>query len=199
MPSPSLSNTGMAVDPNDRSLFFGFVSLAAAFIGSLLILLPILLYIRKKNHRELEKVDFDLKNNPSTQSTSIHSSQNIESFRDFDGTYRVPENPTTFPGSEIGSPAGIGNAGMFKTMKVVYEYVPQLQDELRLNFGDIVLVTHIYDDGWAAGNNLVTGEIGAFPFMAVGVVEDDLKYKGKSVVRTNSRVSSLTNSSYEKR
>ncbi|KAJ1545176.1 hypothetical protein HK096_006699, partial [Nowakowskiella sp. JEL0078] len=138
MPSPSLSNTGMVVDSIDRSLFFGFVSLAAAFIGTLLILLPILMCIRKKNQKKKDQDIMALSSlNPITQP---QIKQNIYTFRDLNGTYQPPVNSRMLPNSsysETESPTSYGNNDMFKTMKVIYEYVPQLQDELRLNFGDI--------------------------------------------------------------
>ncbi|KAJ3120846.1 hypothetical protein HK098_004211 [Nowakowskiella sp. JEL0407] len=88
-----------------------------------------------------------------------------------------------------------------KTMKVVYEYSSRLPDELRLNFGDIVVVDAVYDDGWGSGTNLVTGLSGAFPLIAVGPIEDDPilskpdASKRRSIEQVDSRISNLSRNS----
>ena len=48
-------------------------------------------------------------------------------------------------------------------MTVIDTYESFLDDELKLNLDDVILVSEMFDDGWAVGKNLNTGEIGAFP------------------------------------
>jgi len=45
---------------------------------------------------------------------------------------------------------------------VIAPYAAQLEDELELKVGDIVIVDESFDDGWAVGKNL-RGDEGCFP------------------------------------
>lgn len=60
-----------------------------------------------------------------------------------------------------------------KEMKVWAKYNPLMNDEIKLNSDDIVFVEIVYDDGWARGKNLNTGQVGAFPMAAVILPDDD--------------------------
>ncbi|KAL7748098.1 Rho guanine nucleotide exchange factor 35 [Sorochytrium milnesiophthora] len=42
-------------------------------------------------------------------------------------------------------------------------YRPVLSDELELLVGDVLSITQVYDDGWAYGMNLSTGQLGVLP------------------------------------
>ncbi|KAI8800777.1 hypothetical protein BJ742DRAFT_716584 [Cladochytrium replicatum] len=50
-----------------------------------------------------------------------------------------------------------------ETMEVVYNYVPNLNDEIYLYVGDPVIVKCKFDDGWAFGFNMTTKMEGSFP------------------------------------
>jgi len=54
-----------------------------------------------------------------------------------------------------------------ETMEVVYNYVPQLSDEIHLYVGDPIIVKAKFDDGWALGYNMATKEEGSFPLACV--------------------------------
>jgi hypothetical protein len=45
-------------------------------------------------------------------------------------------------------------------------------DEVRMDVGHLVEVHEIFDDGWALGTNLTTGQQGAFPMGCMVKVED---------------------------
>ncbi|KAI9088783.1 hypothetical protein DFS34DRAFT_640049 [Phlyctochytrium arcticum] len=56
--------------------------------------------------------------------------------------------------------------------KVIYDYTPQLIDELELAKGDIVEVWASYDDGWGKGSNVRTGNKGTFPMACIEAVRE---------------------------
>ncbi|KAJ3022819.1 E3 ubiquitin-protein ligase sh3rf3 [Thoreauomyces humboldtii] len=55
---------------------------------------------------------------------------------------------------------------------VVYDYAPQLIDELELRKGDLVEVWASYDDGWGKGTNVRTGNKGTFPMPCVELIRE---------------------------
>ncbi|KAJ1547948.1 hypothetical protein HK096_008607 [Nowakowskiella sp. JEL0078] len=48
-------------------------------------------------------------------------------------------------------------------VRVIAVYIANLEDEMGLNIGDIVVVEESFDDGWAVGFNTMTGKDGCFP------------------------------------
>ncbi|KAH9276362.1 hypothetical protein BASA83_001053 [Batrachochytrium salamandrivorans] len=56
-----------------------------------------------------------------------------------------------------------GTVQVAKTMEVIYEYFPNLHDEIELHVGDRVIIKTVFDDGWALGFNMVTKQEGSFP------------------------------------
>ncbi|TPX55238.1 hypothetical protein PhCBS80983_g05488 [Powellomyces hirtus] len=56
--------------------------------------------------------------------------------------------------------------------QVVYDYAPQLIDELELAKGDLVEVWASYDDGWGKGTNVRTGNKGTFPMACVELLRE---------------------------
>ncbi|OAJ37785.1 hypothetical protein BDEG_21777 [Batrachochytrium dendrobatidis JEL423] len=56
------------------------------------------------------------------------------------------------------------------TMEVIYEYFPNLHDEIELHVGDHIIIKTIFDDGWAFGYNMVTKQEGSFPMECVGPI-----------------------------
>ncbi|KAI9006071.1 hypothetical protein BC832DRAFT_592171 [Gaertneriomyces semiglobifer] len=52
---------------------------------------------------------------------------------------------------------------LHEPLRVQVHYSADLEDELSLRSGDRVAVKHHYNDGWASGVNLRTGQEGAFP------------------------------------
>lgn len=75
---------------------------------------------------------------------------------------------TKFKGAG-GAGAAMGDDGIpvSETVKVLYEYTPNLFDEIQLHVGDTVLVKHKFDDGWAFGFNMTTKQEGSFPLACV--------------------------------
>jgi len=47
--------------------------------------------------------------------------------------------------------------------KTQFPFVPNMDDELKLNAGDAVEIIEVYDDGWSYGKNMTTNESGVFP------------------------------------
>ncbi|KAJ3414999.1 Pyridoxal-dependent decarboxylase domain-containing protein 1 [Chytridiales sp. JEL 0842] len=54
-----------------------------------------------------------------------------------------------------------------ETMEVVFNYVPNLSDEIYLYVGDPIIVKCKFDDGWGYGFNLTTKLEGSFPLACV--------------------------------
>jgi hypothetical protein len=54
-----------------------------------------------------------------------------------------------------------------ETVKVVYEYIENLFDEMTMHVGDQILVKSRFDDGWAFGKNLTSKQEGNFPLACV--------------------------------
>lgn len=76
-----------------------------------------------------------------------------------------------------------------ETMQVLYNYVPNLQDEVYLYVGDPVIVKAKFDDGWALGFNLTTKQEGSFPLACVGPFNNGQRGSGDANIQ--SRHSSL--------
>ncbi|ORZ38044.1 hypothetical protein BCR44DRAFT_1015972 [Catenaria anguillulae PL171] len=57
--------------------------------------------------------------------------------------------------------------------KASRNYDPGMSDEMELVVGDMISVTSKYDDGWAYGLNLSTGQLGVFPLNFAEPVGDE--------------------------
>ncbi|TPX58970.1 hypothetical protein PhCBS80983_g02816 [Powellomyces hirtus] len=66
------------------------------------------------------------------------------------------------PKEDVGEPIQIA-----ETMEVLYNYVPNLVDEIYLYIGDPVIVKCKFDDGWGYGFNMTTKQEGSFPLACV--------------------------------
>jgi hypothetical protein len=61
----------------------------------------------------------------------------------------------------------MSTATVAETMEVVFNYVPNLSDEIFLYVGDPVIVKMKFDDGWGYGFNMTTKMEGSFPLACV--------------------------------
>jgi hypothetical protein len=57
--------------------------------------------------------------------------------------------------------------------RVIHQYYPTQPDELFLEKDDIIVSTVAFDDGWAVGVNLTTGDKGAFPLICVTLASSE--------------------------
>jgi len=57
-----------------------------------------------------------------------------------------------------------------ETYEVIYNYVPNLSDEVYLYVGDKIIVKCKFDDGWCLGYNLSTKQEGSFPMACVSTL-----------------------------
>ncbi|KAJ3391455.1 hypothetical protein HDU92_009015 [Lobulomyces angularis] len=78
------------------------------------------------------------------------------------------------------------------TLQAVYDYVPNLSDEIYLYVGDPVLIKQRFDDGWALGYNMTTKQEGTFPMSCDAPLDDKKLVKEKDTEFSN-RNSSLFN------
>ncbi|KAI9352507.1 hypothetical protein DFJ73DRAFT_347858 [Zopfochytrium polystomum] len=94
------------------------------------------------------------------------------------GAFANPNGPNpgaSAPAGGIPLPPGLPAAGAPEadpnappeTMEVVFNYVPNLSDEIYLYVGDPVLVKCKFDDGWGYGFNMTTKMEGSFPLACV--------------------------------
>ena len=50
---------------------------------------------------------------------------------------------------------------------VIHPYNPIIEDEIKLNIGDIILIQDIFNDGWVHGINCTTNTEGTFPVACI--------------------------------
>lgn len=50
---------------------------------------------------------------------------------------------------------------------VIHPYTPVIEDEIKLNIGDIIIVQDIFNDGWIRGINCTTNSEGTFPVACI--------------------------------
>ncbi|KAJ3096188.1 hypothetical protein HK100_005629, partial [Physocladia obscura] len=66
------------------------------------------------------------------------------------------------------------------TENVIYDYEPERPDELALRVGDKVIISQKFDDGWAFGVCLSTGESGNFPLDCLSSFADNTPKKARA-------------------
>jgi len=54
---------------------------------------------------------------------------------------------------------------------VIHPYNPMIEDEIKLNVGDIILIQDIFNDGWVHGINCTTNTEGTFPVACISPYE----------------------------
>jgi hypothetical protein len=59
-----------------------------------------------------------------------------------------------------------------KLHKAIHPYHPNLDDELQLKRGDLLIINEVFSDGWVVGVNVVTGAEGTFPVACVAPLEE---------------------------
>ncbi|KAJ3197551.1 hypothetical protein HDU67_003700 [Dinochytrium kinnereticum] len=57
--------------------------------------------------------------------------------------------------------------------EAVRDFIGERRDEITLGAGDIVVVSVVFDDSWAYGANLRTGEYGVFPLFWIRPTEEN--------------------------
>jgi hypothetical protein len=78
-----------------------------------------------------------------------------------------------------------------ETYQVIYNYVPNLSDEIYLYVGDKVILKTKFDDGWAVGYNMTTKQEGSFPLACVDIFQGDDVPNEKTFSVISQRMSSL--------
>ncbi|KAG0031082.1 hypothetical protein BGZ81_001813 [Podila clonocystis] len=89
----------------------------------------------------------------------------------------LPSLSTPEPIAAVGAGAVAADASKTGAAKqsycqALYPYQASMADELDLNPGDIVNVQRVFDDGWAVGVNMSSGNEGAFPVVCVMFVDE---------------------------
>ncbi|TPX48984.1 hypothetical protein CcCBS67573_g10181, partial [Chytriomyces confervae] len=86
-----------------------------------------------------------------------------------------------------------------KSQIAVYDFTPSANDEVELRVGDMVELETSYDDGWAFGKNVTTGQSGLFPLDCLPGAEVKVDEKGqkKNKQRTSSIYGTAGNNNLE--
>ncbi|KAI8048107.1 hypothetical protein BDF22DRAFT_736359 [Syncephalis plumigaleata] len=61
--------------------------------------------------------------------------------------------------------------------RALFSYLPNLEDEMLLEVGDIIEVDQIFSDDWAHGCNYTTGEIGMLPMSFLSLASPGQQYQ----------------------
>lgn len=85
-----------------------------------------------------------------------------------------------------------------ETYEVIYNYVPNLSDEVYLYVGDKIIVKCKFDDGWAIGYNMSTKQEGSFPMACVNSFANDARstYKPESMAADENSIRQRGSSLY---
>ncbi|KAI9142645.1 hypothetical protein BKA69DRAFT_1067530 [Paraphysoderma sedebokerense] len=92
-------------------------------------------------------------------------------------------SPTLSSSSPANAPIPAPPSTISETTRTALNtYVPCLPDEIHVQSGNQVAIEFIYEDGWASGVNLATGETGVFPlscFVGMDNDTDSAKTEGR--------------------
>lgn len=138
----------------------------AAFVGLLSLALIIVLINKRNKPAKAVQPEYNALNN--SQNTSFDTRNN-----DYRPSPNLPA-VTAIPTSSL-----LENSAD-ETMQVLYNYVPNLQDEIYLYVGDPVIIKARFDDGWALGYNVKTETEGSFPLACVGPFNNSRKVNGNA-------------------
>ncbi|KAI9091561.1 hypothetical protein DFS34DRAFT_635092 [Phlyctochytrium arcticum] len=86
----------------------------------------------------------------------------------------LPSNlpdPSTLPPPPVVDPLTEGQQPLNQFATVVFNFAPDLPDELELRTGDIIAISQTFKDGWAHGTNINTRRSGTLPMTAVKLVD----------------------------
>lgn len=84
----------------------------------------------------------------------------------------TPEPIVAVGAGAVAAGASKNGAGKQSYCQALYPYQASMADELDLSPGDIVNVQRVFDDGWAVGVNMSSGNEGAFPVVCVMFVDE---------------------------
>ncbi|KAG0093882.1 hypothetical protein BGZ93_010723 [Podila epicladia] len=187
-PTPTESKSTSPIPGLSMAAFGGIIAGAAV-----LLLLIIAMCICCMRRKKTNKGDNGGSKNLSRQMSNSSARYNISSPKIQEEGFgassaaAIPSAPipmTALPSLSAPEPiaaigAGAVAAGAPKTSagkqsycQALYPYQASMADELDLNPGDIVNVQRVFDDGWAVGVNMSSGNEGAFPVVCVMFVDE---------------------------
>ncbi|KAJ3333476.1 hypothetical protein HDU76_007690 [Blyttiomyces sp. JEL0837] len=107
--------------------------------------------------------------NPASPLWSIWSSLDSQQQRNGNGTHVLPGTLSLSRPIVNGTGSTTTNIELKPPRPhiAVYDYKPQLDDEVELKRGDVVVVQDIFSDGWVKGLNLSSGVEGTFPVSCI--------------------------------
>ncbi|KAI8589894.1 hypothetical protein BDZ88DRAFT_416302 [Geranomyces variabilis] len=143
---------------NDESFFS---KNKTAIIAGSASVLAVLIAIAVIGTMYLRKARSSHNNNARLRSKGMHASSASS------GEGAVPFLASSSAPPQMKSVEAASKEGLNAKHRVVYDYEPQLVDELELAKGDSVEVFASFDDGWGKGTNIRTGKVGTFPMACV--------------------------------
>jgi len=123
---------------------------------------------RRSIHSNASNSSMHLKNNSGLSNTgniSIHSNTNSND------TNPISENNN------------ITNSQPIYYYVCKQKFIPQNENEIELNVGDVVEIIQLYDDGWRLGRNKTTNCIGSFPQECITMVSHSKESPNPNVIR----------------
>jgi len=137
---------------------------------------------KKKDRSSIFSDDYDL-NSPSTLQSS--NSAKRKSVVNNENLTNLTPNEKVYNTKELDP----------KYCKAIYPFEKSMEDELELEANDLVDITKMFDDGWATGVNLRSGQEGFFPLNCLleFYVTDKFADYGGSKENSESYVYSNTN------
>ncbi|KAI8916080.1 hypothetical protein EDD86DRAFT_244036 [Gorgonomyces haynaldii] len=155
--------TSTPTPPAQSSTINASIISAAIVAGVVLIGLGVVYFFYRKSPQNMPPVMPPLPTHrPTTvRNSSLTHRSGTTLDRKFTNLHMsITSNLQSHKIQSIISSSGSSNMG---TYLVIYNYIPQLPDELKLTVGDRVVLLEQYSDGWGLGRHTVTGHEGAFP------------------------------------
>eukprot|EP00834_Sanchytrium_tribonematis_P007349 NODE_652_length_4999_cov_0.731020.p1 type:complete len:466 gc:universal NODE_652_length_4999_cov_0.731020:3913-2516(-) len=135
---------------------------------------------QQSNHESL----IDLRNSRSSSTSYTQSGHDSESTRDLN---RRTASTNSAASSMLDQEIVSLLAKSTHHYKCVRDYVPTMDDEMEIAVGDIIVVSHQYDDGWAYGFNNNTGQLGVLPLNYIVPTTNKQKFKTRESVYGNKK------------
>lgn len=179
-----------------KTVFIAIFASAGAVV--LLLLIIIICCCCRRKRREERSPSRNAKNGANL--TSVDNPFKFQSPRA--GYSDMPRsNSPTKP------PNAVANAGNLastqrqevETMEAIFNFVPDMDDEIHLYIGDSVIVRAKFDDGWGYGYNLSTKKEGTFPLACVAPYDALVDPERRAASRNTNSPNSQANANYGRR
>jgi hypothetical protein len=122
------------------------------------------------NNEKFKKTNDEIIASPTTiETTTTNGGSGVNNNNDFLSSLKKTSPQPTLPSNAIINNDTMVTSPLRKKIKqkarVLYEYLPTQEDELKLTVGEIIYILdkNLEDDGWWKGESVETGQVGVFP------------------------------------